>query len=112
VRAHKLGRAVYDLRTREQAFDLHRVVTAYPLRGEPEPAGSRATRGPNLQDGSSVDTAQPVPDPLDDRLRAGSRDWTVSLAPLLGDASPSSLWLPLPRVWNSRGVSSGTTRWS
>jgi transposase len=28
VRAHKLGRAVYDLRTREQAFALKRFVTA------------------------------------------------------------------------------------
>ena len=28
VLAHKLGRAVYDLRTREQAFDLQRFVTA------------------------------------------------------------------------------------
>jgi len=38
VLAHKLGRAVYDLRTRKQAFDLTRFVTAYPLRGETEPA--------------------------------------------------------------------------
>ena len=37
VLAHKLGRAVYDLRTREHAFDLNRFVTASPLRGEPEP---------------------------------------------------------------------------
>jgi len=37
VLAHKLGRAVYDLRTREQAFALQRFVTAYPLRGEMEP---------------------------------------------------------------------------
>jgi len=29
---------------------------------------------------------------------------------LLGDPSPSSSWLPLHRVWNSRGVSSDTTR--
>jgi hypothetical protein len=28
VLAHKLGRAVYDMLTREQAFDLHRVVAA------------------------------------------------------------------------------------
>ena len=38
VLAHKLGRAVYYLRTREQAFDLNRFVTASPLRGEREPA--------------------------------------------------------------------------
>jgi transposase len=57
VLAHKLGRAVYDLRTREHAFALKRFVTAYPLRGETEPAASRATRGPNLQDGSSLYTA-------------------------------------------------------
>lgn len=37
VRAHKLGRAVYYMLTREQAFDLQRFVTAYPLRGEMEP---------------------------------------------------------------------------
>jgi len=35
--AHKVGRAVYDLLSREQAFDLQRFVTASPLRGEPEP---------------------------------------------------------------------------
>ena len=38
VLAHKLGRAVYYMLTREQAFDLQRFVTAYPLRGETEPA--------------------------------------------------------------------------
>ena len=38
ILAHKLGRAVSDLLTREQAFDLNRFVTASPLRGEPEPA--------------------------------------------------------------------------
>jgi hypothetical protein len=37
VLAHKVGRAVYDLRTREHAFDLQRFVTASPLRGETEP---------------------------------------------------------------------------
>jgi hypothetical protein len=37
VLAHKLGRAVYYMLTREQAFDLTRFVTAYPLRGEIEP---------------------------------------------------------------------------
>jgi len=38
VLAHKRARAVYDLLTREQAFDLQRFVTASPLRGEREPA--------------------------------------------------------------------------
>ena len=37
VLAHTWGRAVYDLRTREQAVALHRFVTASPLRGETEP---------------------------------------------------------------------------
>jgi hypothetical protein len=37
VLAHKLGRTVYDMCTREQAFDLQRFVTAYPLKGETEP---------------------------------------------------------------------------
>ena len=37
VLAHKLGRAVYYLLTREHAFDLNRFVTASPLRGETEP---------------------------------------------------------------------------
>ena len=37
VLAHKLGRAGYYLRTREQAFALNRFVTASPLRGETEP---------------------------------------------------------------------------
>ena len=37
VLAHKLGRAVYYMLTREQAFDLQRFVAASPLRGEPEP---------------------------------------------------------------------------
>ena len=36
VLAHKLGRAVYYLLPREQAVDLKRFVTAYPLRGETE----------------------------------------------------------------------------
>jgi len=38
VLAHKVGRAVYSRRTRAQAFDLTRFVTASPLRGETEPA--------------------------------------------------------------------------
>ena len=37
VLAHKLGRAVYYLLSREQAFDLQRFVAASPLRGETEP---------------------------------------------------------------------------
>jgi transposase len=37
VLAHKLGRAVYYMLTREQAFALKRFVTAGPLRGEREP---------------------------------------------------------------------------
>ena len=38
VLAHKLARAVDSLLTREHAFDLQRLVTASPLRGEREPA--------------------------------------------------------------------------
>jgi transposase len=37
VLAHKLGRAVYDLLTREHAFELKRFVSASPLRGETAP---------------------------------------------------------------------------
>ena len=37
VLAHKLGRAVYSMLTREQAFDLTRFVAASPLRRETEP---------------------------------------------------------------------------
>jgi transposase len=37
VLAHKLGRAVYYMLTREQVVDLNRFVTASPLRGETEP---------------------------------------------------------------------------
>jgi len=50
VLAHKLGRAVYFMLTREQAFDLQRFVTASPLRGEPAPAVYLATREPNLSE--------------------------------------------------------------
>ena len=39
VLAHKLGRAVYDLRTGAHAFDLQRFGSASPLRGETEPTG-------------------------------------------------------------------------
>ena len=38
VLAQKLARAVSYLLRRERAFALNRFVTAYPLRGEPEPA--------------------------------------------------------------------------
>jgi transposase len=95
--AHKLGRAGYFLRTREQAFDLHRFVTAYPLRGETEPAVSRAPREPPLAEASSFYTALTGQDPLDEKLRAAPREWTVSPAHRLGDPSPSPLWLPLSR---------------
>jgi hypothetical protein len=54
VLAHKWGRAVYDLRTREQAFDLQRFVTAYPLRGEREPVAELATNGESLLDVPSL----------------------------------------------------------
>ncbi len=37
VLAHKLGRAVYSMLTREQTFALNRFVTASPLRGELKP---------------------------------------------------------------------------
>jgi hypothetical protein len=37
VLAHKLGRAVYYMLTREQVFDLQRFVSASPLRRETEP---------------------------------------------------------------------------
>jgi hypothetical protein len=53
VLAHKLGRAVYCLRTREQAVDLQRFVTTYPLRGETEPAAELAHEGRRLQQTSS-----------------------------------------------------------
>ncbi len=45
VLAHKVGRAVYYRRSREQAFALHRFVSAYPLRGETEPTVSLAANG-------------------------------------------------------------------
>jgi hypothetical protein len=54
VRAHKLGRAVYDLLTREQAVDLTRFVPAYPLRGELEPMVSLADNGESLLDVPSL----------------------------------------------------------
>ena len=110
VLAHTWGRAVDYLRTRAQAFDRQRFVTASPLRGETEPGVELAPREPPLAEASSLYTALTVPDPLDEKLRAGPRDWTGSPAPLLGDPSPSPLWLPLPRVGHSRGVFSDTTR--
>ena len=48
VLAPKLGRAGYYLRTRAQAFDLNRFVTAYPLRGETEPTVYLAQPGLSL----------------------------------------------------------------
>jgi len=98
VLAHKLGRAVYYLLTREQAFDLQRFVAASPLRGETEPAASLADNGQSLDDAPSLYTARTVREYLDDRPGAAPFDWTVSLAPPLGDPSPSRPWLPLPRV--------------
>jgi hypothetical protein len=100
VRAHKLGRAGYDLRTREHAFDLNRFVTVYPLRGETEPMASLAHAGLGLLSTPSLYTASTVRESLDEMPEAARVDWTVSLAPRLGDLSPSALWLPLPRVWN------------
>ena len=47
---------------------------------------------------------------LDKTPEAARVDWTVSPAHLLGALSPSVPWLPLRRVWHSRGVFSDTTR--
>ena len=110
VLAHTWGRAVYYMLSREHAVALQRFVPASPLRGERAPAVSLATSGLNLPEGSSLSTAWTVPEPLDAGPGAGPFDWTVSPAPLLGDSSSRVSWLPLPRVWNSRGVSSDTTR--
>ena len=96
--AHKLGRAVYDLLTREHAFDLTRFVTASPLRGETEPTVSLAHAGLSLLQAPAFYTAQTVREPLDEKPEAAGCDWTVSLAPLLGEASPRVPWLPLHRV--------------
>ncbi len=65
--AHKRARAVYYLLTREHAFDLKRFVTASPLRGEPEPALSRADHGQSLHEAPSLSTAPTVLEPLDQR---------------------------------------------
>ena len=48
VLAPTLGRAGYSLRTRDQAVDLHRCVTAAPLRGETAPTVSLAHAGRSL----------------------------------------------------------------
>ena len=98
VLAHKLGRAVYYLLTREHALDLKRFVSAYPLRGEPEPAASRADNGQSLFDASSFYTVLTVRAQLDDRPGAAPFDGTVSPAPLLGAPSPRAPGLPRPRV--------------
>ena len=45
-----------------------------------------------------IDTAPTCGSQLDQKPGALPFDWTVSLAHLLGDASPSLLWLPLRRV--------------
>ncbi len=43
--APKLARAGYSMLTRHQAFALPRLVTASPLRGTREPAGSLVSQG-------------------------------------------------------------------
>ena len=43
-------------------------------------------------------TAPTVRESLDETPEAAGFDWTVSLAHLLGDPSPSAPWLPLHRV--------------
>ena len=110
VLAHQLGRAVYDLRTREPAVARQRFVLASPLRGETEPIASLADNRERLCDTPSLDTARTVWEYLDDSPGAVPCEWTVSLAPLLGDASSRVPWLPLHRVWHSRGVSYDTPR--
>jgi transposase len=98
VLAHKLARAVYSMLSRHQAFDLNRFVTAYPLRGEPEPAASLANIGQSLLAAPSFYTARTVMEHLDIRPRARGVEWTVSPAHLLGDSSPRAPGRPLPRV--------------
>jgi len=100
VLAHKLGRAVYSMLAREQAFDLNRFVPASPLRGETEPTVYLAPPGLSLWSTPSFSTALTVRESLDEMPEAARFDWTVSPAHLLGDPSPSPLWLPLHRVWN------------
>jgi transposase len=66
VCAHKLGRAVYYLRTREHAFDLQRFVSASPLRRETEPVAELANNGESPFDIASFYTARTVWEYLDD----------------------------------------------
>ena len=54
VLAHKLGRTVASMRTREQAFALTRFVIASPRRGELEPTASLVPPGPSLLQTSSL----------------------------------------------------------
>lgn len=98
VLAHKLGRAVYSLRTREPAFALQRFVAASPLRGGTEPVASLAENGESRRAAPSFSTARTVREYLGDSPGAGPFDGTASPAPLLGEASPRVPWLPLPRV--------------
>jgi hypothetical protein len=94
----KLARAGYYRLTWEQPVDLHRFVSAYPLRGGTEPAASLADNGESLLARPSFYTAGTVPEQLDTRPGALAVDGTVSPAHLLGDASPGVPWLPLRRV--------------
>ena len=99
VLAHKLGRAVYDLRTRQPAFDLQRFVSAYPLRGEREPAASLADNGESRHDVPALSLQRRLwGEPLDPRPGALAVDWPRSSAHLLGDPSPRASWRPLHRV--------------
>jgi hypothetical protein len=98
VLAHKLGRAVYDMLSREQPFDLQRFVTAYPLRGEREPMASLAHAGLSLLSPPSLSTAWTVRESLDEPPEAAPFDWPLALAHLLGEASSRGSWLPRPRV--------------
>jgi hypothetical protein len=73
-------------------------------------AVSWRANGLSLLRTSSFSTAPTVKKSLDPTPAAAGRDWTVSPAHLLGEASSSGSWLPLPRVWHELGVSSDTTR--
>jgi hypothetical protein len=82
----------------------------HPLRGEREPTVSLAHPGARRLPAPSLSTAPTVREQLDESPGAAPCAWTRSPAPLLGAPSPRVSWLPLPRVWNSRGVFSDTTR--
>ena len=110
VLAHKLGRAVDSLLTREHAVDLNRVVTASPLRGETEPIAYLAHPGLSLWQTPSFYTAPTVRESLADTPDAAGFAWTVSLAHLRGDSSPGLSQLPLHRVCDYLGAFSDTTR--